>query len=99
VQALEYPIATAIFYGSHNVYASLAHFCEHSCCFGFEPQSQVRTFVARMAIPVPAATPANALLAPGSPWANWYPPMTIAIRLATFATVPVKGFEEPGSLY
>jgi hypothetical protein len=31
-------------------------------------------------------------LAPGSSRANWYPPMTIAIRLATFATVPVKRF-------
>jgi len=29
-------------------------------------------------------------LAPGSPWANPYPPMTIAMRLATLATVPVK---------
>src|SRR6266567_2432396 len=31
------------------------------------PQSQVRTFVARTAMPVPAATPARVFFAPGSP--------------------------------
>jgi hypothetical protein len=34
------------------------------------PQSQVKTFTASTAIPVPAATPASAFFAPGSPWAN-----------------------------
>jgi hypothetical protein len=41
-------------------------------------------------MPVPAATPASAFFAPGSPWAKPYPPITIATRLATFAIVPVK---------
>jgi hypothetical protein len=37
--------------------------------------SHVNTLAASTAIPVPAATPAGAArLAPGSPWANWYPP-------------------------
>jgi hypothetical protein len=52
---------------------------------GFE-----RTLAASTAIPVPAVTPAKAFLAPGSPWANCYPPITIAMRLATLATVPVN---------
>jgi len=46
--------------------------------------------VAITAIPVPAATPASVFFAPGSPCANVYPPITIAIRLAALATVPVK---------
>src|ERR1700733_8860388 len=41
-------------------------------------------------MPVPAATPASAFFAPGSPCANPYPPITIATRLATLAMVPVK---------
>ena len=41
-------------------------------------------------MPVPAATPASAFFAPGSPWAKPYPPITMATRLATFAMVPVK---------
>ena len=57
---------------------------------GYEPHSQVSMFVAITAIPVPAATPARVFFAPGSPWANAYPPNTIAIRLLTFAIVPVK---------
>src|SRR5271168_403147 len=36
----------------------------------YTPQSQLRTFTARTAIPVPAATPAKAFFAPGSPWAK-----------------------------
>src|ERR1700722_2457669 len=56
----------------------------------YTPQSQLRTFTARTAIPVPAATPAKAFFAPGSPWAKPYPPITIATRLATFSMVPVK---------
>src|SRR6202035_2076708 len=56
----------------------------------YTPQSQLSTFTARTAIPVPAATPASAFFAPGSPCAKPYPPITIATRLATFAIVPVK---------
>ena len=41
-------------------------------------------------MPVPAATPARAFFAPGSPCAKPKPPITIATRLATFAMVPVK---------
>jgi len=37
----------------------------------YTPQSQVKTFAAITAIPVPAATPARVFLAPGSPCANW----------------------------
>src|SRR5580704_936425 len=33
----------------------------------YTPQSQLRTFTASTAIPVPAATPASAFFAPGSP--------------------------------
>src|SRR6202041_2357064 len=56
----------------------------------YTPQSQLRTFTASTAMPVPAATPASAFFAPGSPWAKPYPPITIATRLATFAMVPVN---------
>src|ERR1700730_6221913 len=36
----------------------------------YTPQSQLRTFTAKTAIPVPAATPAKDFFAPGSPWAK-----------------------------
>ena len=40
---------------------------KHGIGSAYTPQSQVRTFVASTAIPVPAATPARVFLAPGSP--------------------------------
>jgi hypothetical protein len=36
----------------------------------YTPQSQLKTFTAITAMPVPAATPASAFFAPGSPCAN-----------------------------
>jgi hypothetical protein len=55
-----------------------------------EPHNQVKTLLAIIAISVPAATPASVFPAPGSPWANVYPPITIAMRLAALAIVPVN---------
>ena len=43
---------------------------ELACGIGYTPHSQVRTLAARTAIPVPAATPARAFFAPGSPCAK-----------------------------
>ena len=60
---------------------------ERAC---YTPQSQLRTFAAMTAMPVPAATPASAFFAPRSPCAKPYPLITMAIRLATLATVPAN---------
>lgn len=66
----------------------------------YPPQGQFKTLTASTAMPVPAATSGSAFVARGSPWAKPYPPITMAIRDAILAMVPVKkfcGFLEPVS--
>jgi len=56
----------------------------------YTPQSQLRTFTARTAMPVRGATPASAFFRTGFPVREAVAAITIATRLATFAIVPVK---------
>ena len=66
----------------------------------YTPQSQLRTFTARTAMPVPAATPASAFFAPGSPCANcsrrsrwqsgWRPCATVPVKRICSAVNPVS---------
>jgi len=72
MQALEDSICTAFrFLTRHKpLVKRLVMSTAKSDALAYTPQSQLRTFAAITAMPVPAATPARAFFAPGSPCAK-----------------------------
>ena len=75
VQALENSICAAFllcFVGHIVLFISVARngIAGRATNSPYTPQSQLSTFTARTAMPVPAATPASAFFAPGSPCAK-----------------------------